>query len=125
MKRVILYSMVIFWVSIAIMLIFGIALQNASQAVGTNSSSSKLEKIFSPNEIAKHNSEKSCWLIIRNGVYDVTDYIEHHPTSPKVILKYCGLESTRAFDTKDRGRPHSGYAIELLEKYRIGKVGSA
>jgi cytochrome b involved in lipid metabolism len=77
---------------------------------------------LSREEIARHNRPEDCWLLIRGKVYDVTNYIASHPASPRTITDHCGQESTWAFETKERGRPHSTRAWELLETYRIGEV---
>ncbi len=80
------------------------------------------EVVFDSIEVAIHNSDKSCWLVIDNKVYDVTPYIPKHPASPKTILDYCGKEATVAFHTKDNGRPHSQKAVKSLSRYLIGRL---
>ncbi|KAI6007448.1 FMN-dependent dehydrogenase-domain-containing protein [Pisolithus albus] len=42
-------------------------------------------------------SDSSCWVIIRNRVYDVTDFIFNHPGGPQVIMDYAGQDATAAF----------------------------
>jgi len=39
-----------------------------------------------------------------------------------VIVPSCGTDATRAYDTKNAGRPHSPYATELLKKYHRGPL---
>ncbi|MFO7567578.1 MAG: cytochrome b5-like heme/steroid binding domain-containing protein [Enhygromyxa sp.] len=73
-------------------------------------------------EIARHDQPDDCWLIIRGKVYDVSSYIASHPAPRETITDYCGKESTRAFETKDRGRPHSPQAWNMLESYYVGEV---
>ncbi|RBR20876.1 uncharacterized protein FIESC28_05028 [Fusarium coffeatum] len=51
-----------------------------------------------PSEVARHNSSKSCWLIIHNKVYDLTEFLPNHPGGRKVILKNAGKDSTGDFD---------------------------
>jgi L-lactate dehydrogenase (cytochrome) len=41
-------------------------------------------------EVEKHNSRKSCWVIISGEVYDVTDFIDEHPGGAGVVLRYAG-----------------------------------
>lgn len=77
---------------------------------------------FSAADIAKHNSKGDCWFSIRDGVYDVTTYVPQHPSPPQVLLDWCGKDATVAFDTKQRGRPHSDYAVQMLPKYRVGTL---
>jgi len=79
-----------------------------------------VEKGYNLTEVADHNGIESCWMMIRGGVYDVTEYLPLHPTRLDVVLPFCGKDATPAYNTKNRGRPHSPMADELLERYRIG-----
>ncbi|KAM0811540.1 putative Cytochrome b2 [Seiridium cardinale] len=49
------------------------------------------------SEVEEHASEQSCWIIIDNSVYDVTDFLDSHPGGATVILKYGGGDATAAF----------------------------
>ncbi|KIY72836.1 hypothetical protein CYLTODRAFT_388100 [Cylindrobasidium torrendii FP15055 ss-10] len=48
-------------------------------------------------DVAKHSTNKSCWVIIQDKVYDVTDFLAEHPGGSKVILKYAGRDATQAY----------------------------
>ncbi|KAF2771525.1 hypothetical protein EJ03DRAFT_388274 [Teratosphaeria nubilosa] len=48
-------------------------------------------------EIAKHNSRESCWVIIHGKAYDVTEFLPEHPGGPKIILKYAGRDATEEY----------------------------
>ena len=61
-------------------------------------------------------------MAIRGSVYDLSAYLPEHPSRPELVLTWCGKEATEAYNTKNKGRPHSPYADELLKKYRIGKL---
>ena len=71
-------------------------------------------------DVAQHATPKDCWMVIGGRVYDFSAYIPQHPAAPEVMNRHCGKEATRAFDTKDRGRPHGDYAKGLLAKYEVG-----
>ncbi len=78
---------------------------------------------YTIEEISLHNSLSSCWLVINDKVYDVTGFISAHPGGTSVIKKFCGKESTNAFNTKDgSGSSHSNYAEGLLDNYLIGTL---
>ncbi|RPB24073.1 L-lactate ferricytochrome c oxidoreductase [Terfezia boudieri ATCC MYA-4762] len=49
-------------------------------------------------EVAKHNSRKSCWVILYGTVYDVTDFIDSHPGGANVILQLAGKDATVEYD---------------------------
>ncbi|KAK4331745.1 Cytochrome b5-like heme/steroid binding domain-containing protein [Rhodotorula toruloides] len=84
-------------------------------------SSNTMSKVITAEEVAKHNTAESAWVIIEGGVYDVTDFLEDHPGGKKVLLKGCGQDSTEKF--------HSFHSRKVLDKtakpYLIGKVGEA
>ncbi|KAI0932367.1 hypothetical protein AcW1_000485 [Taiwanofungus camphoratus] len=53
---------------------------------------------WSLEEVAGHNDASSCWVIISNKVYDVTDFLPEHPGGAKIILKYAGRDATAAYE---------------------------
>jgi cytochrome b involved in lipid metabolism len=75
-------------------------------------------KQYSLEEIKGHNSAESAWCIYKNGVYDVTNYIDEHPGGGEQLLEACGGDLTAAFD--DFG--HSDNALQILKKYKIGEL---
>ena len=36
-------------------------------------------KAFTLAEVAKHNTDADCWLVIEGVVYDVTEFLSEHP----------------------------------------------
>ncbi|VVT56842.1 uncharacterized protein SAPINGB_P005329 [Magnusiomyces paraingens] len=50
-------------------------------------------------EVAKHNSPESVWIIVHGKVYDVTAFLPEHPGGQKIILRYAGKDATAKFDT--------------------------
>ncbi|KAK1759474.1 FMN-dependent dehydrogenase-domain-containing protein [Echria macrotheca] len=49
-------------------------------------------------EVAKHSTEKDCWVIVHGRAYDVTEFLPEHPGGKKIILKYAGKDATEEFD---------------------------
>ena len=78
--------------------------------------------LISSQEVSRHHTPEDCWIVIRGKVYDVSDYIASHPAPARTITDQCGKESTAAFETKQRGRPHSKRAWQLLDAYEIGPL---
>ena len=56
------------------------------------------KKLISKEELAKHNSAEDCWVSIGNQVYDLTDFLEEHPSGPQPILDLAGKDGTEVFD---------------------------
>ncbi|XP_044255217.1 cytochrome b5-like [Tribolium madens] len=77
-------------------------------------------KYFSLEEIGKNNGKdgNKTWILIKNNVYDVTEYLDGHPGGGELITEWAGKECTKAFD--DAG--HSGDAKKELKRYKIGEL---
>ncbi|KAF5354998.1 hypothetical protein D9756_005488 [Leucocoprinus leucothites] len=54
--------------------------------------------LVSAQAVAAHNNRESCWIIVHNKVYDVTDFLDEHPGGSKIILKYAGVDATEAYE---------------------------
>ncbi|KAH8109771.1 FMN-dependent dehydrogenase-domain-containing protein [Phellopilus nigrolimitatus] len=54
--------------------------------------------VFTLDDVAQHDSSTSCWVIIQNKVYDVTEFLPEHPGGAKIILKYAGKDATAAYE---------------------------
>ena len=74
---------------------------------------------FTAAEVATRNSERSCWSIINNDVYDLTNWIKQHPGGDRAILRICGVDGTNRFTGEHGGS--SSIAAEL-KNYYIGKL---
>ncbi|KAJ6491796.1 glyoxylate dehydrogenase [Mycena vitilis] len=52
-----------------------------------------------PEEVvAQHSTRESCWIIVHNKVYDITDFLDEHPGGSKIILRYAGKDATAAYE---------------------------
>jgi cytochrome b involved in lipid metabolism len=79
------------------------------------------EKIYTMEEISKHNSRESCWTVIRGKVYDLTIWIDKHPGGAGNILRICGKDGTDLFVKQHGGKKKpekilGGFEIGALKK---------
>mmetsp|Transcript_25734 Transcript_25734/g.70774 ORF Transcript_25734/g.70774 Transcript_25734/m.70774 type:complete len:169 (-) Transcript_25734:686-1192(-) len=69
-------------------------------------------------EIERHNTEASAWIVAGDDIYDVTDYVEHHPGGKYSIMKKAGgkVDCTRDLLF------HSKSGQKYWKQFLIGKV---
>uniref|UniRef100_A0A182WHP5 Cytochrome b5 heme-binding domain-containing protein n=1 Tax=Anopheles minimus TaxID=112268 RepID=A0A182WHP5_9DIPT len=69
-------------------------------------------------EVALRNGKAGSptWIVIRDSVYDVTQYMVDHPGGSEMIAEWAGKDGTKDFD--DFG--HSSDAMRLLKTLQIG-----
>ncbi|KAF0711806.1 Aste57867_5064 [Aphanomyces stellatus] len=91
--------------------------QRALRHQGATAAASKDKKAYTWQEVAKHNHAGSAWMIVRNKVYDVTQWVDKHPGGREMVLIHSGREATDSFDSY---HPFSGKAESVLAKYEIG-----
>ncbi|KAJ8619900.1 hypothetical protein MRB53_028429 [Persea americana] len=78
-------------------------------------------KIYTLEDVSKHNNNKDCWLIIKGKVYDVTKFLEDHPGGDEVLLSATGKDATDDFE--DVG--HSTSAIMMMDEHYIGEIDTS
>eukprot|EP00817_Percolomonadidae_sp_ATCC50343_P006726 CAMPEP_0117420382 /NCGR_PEP_ID=MMETSP0758-20121206/1722_1 /TAXON_ID=63605 /ORGANISM="Percolomonas cosmopolitus, Strain AE-1 (ATCC 50343)" /LENGTH=588 /DNA_ID=CAMNT_0005201947 /DNA_START=380 /DNA_END=2142 /DNA_ORIENTATION=- len=67
--------------------------QPAQENKGSNE-----KKEYTWEEVAKHNTEDDCWVVVHNRVLNVTKFLNDHPGGPQAILLYAGKDATEEFD---------------------------
>jgi cytochrome b involved in lipid metabolism len=50
-------------------------------------------RTFTADEVAKHTKKGDCWMIYKNKVYDVTNFLEQHPGGEEVLLDVAGKKT--------------------------------
>lgn len=69
-------------------------------------------------EVANHNKEDDCWIIIDSVVYNITDFIAMHPGGEGVLLDVAGKECTEEF----YGLHRHAVIQKFGPKYAIGVI---
>lgn len=111
-----------FWLVFAITITFFVL--GCSKA-GSNAETNKFESVvLTVEEVAKHASEEDCWILIRNKVYGVTDFINEHPGGSFRIIPSCGKDATEGFETQGGRGSHSQDAYQLLPEFLLGEKGA-
>ncbi|KAI0394406.1 mitochondrial cytochrome-like protein b2 [Xylariaceae sp. FL0594] len=54
-------------------------------------------KMLTADEVVKHRSASSCWIVVDGRVYDVTSYMSEHPGGAAVLLRQGGRDATPEF----------------------------
>lgn len=55
-------------------------------------------KSFTKEEVAKHNTEGDCFVILFDKVYDCTKFMADHPGGKDAIMLFAGKDATEEFD---------------------------
>ncbi|OBA18935.1 Flavocytochrome c [Metschnikowia bicuspidata var. bicuspidata NRRL YB-4993] len=55
-------------------------------------------KTFLKEEVAKHNKEDDCWVVVKSVVLDLTLFLKDHPGGLDSILKFAGRDATESFE---------------------------
>lgn len=74
--------------------------------------------VYSVSEVAKHNKEDDCWVIVHGHVLDVTSYLLKHPGGKNLIFRSAGQDCTKDFEAMF----HSVRARQKLQELVIGEV---
>lgn len=74
------------------------------------------KNVYTWSEIKQHNNKNDCWLVAKGKVYDVTNFLHHHPAGVQSIARHGGTEASEHFYF------HSKSAHTLWEGYIIGRL---
>ena len=75
-------------------------------------------KLYTWDEVIKHDKVDDCWLVIHGKVYDVTEWVPHHPGG-KLIYDGAGGDCTGVWESY---HPLSAIEKGVPSKYLIGEI---
>merc|ERR1740139_1695710 len=74
---------------------------------------------YTLEEVAKHNSKQSCWVVLDGKVLDVTSFLSEHPGGELAILTFAGKDATEEFNMIHPPDVVGKYAPDAI----IGEIG--
>jgi sulfite reductase (NADPH) flavoprotein alpha-component len=78
-------------------------------------------RTYDASEVIFHNNEKNgFWCVISGLVYDVTEFVGHHPGGARLIKLNAGLDATRSYEKVGHHQDPEVHAS--LDLYKIGKI---
>mmetsp|Transcript_2561 Transcript_2561/g.4236 ORF Transcript_2561/g.4236 Transcript_2561/m.4236 type:complete len:519 (-) Transcript_2561:87-1643(-) len=75
---------------------------------------------FSVQEIAKHNKQGDCWLVVDGAVYDVSKFAIMHPGGEELLYEFGGKDVSDDFWGLHRREVLDKYHSKLLKGYVEG-----
>lgn len=78
-------------------------------------------KIYSWAEIAKHNTDDDCWVVMYDKVLDVSKWLDIHPGGLDPIKDMAGMDITSSFESIG----HTSSALVKSKTFIIGRVDPA
>jgi len=84
--------------------------------LNTSDNTSTTDNGISESELSKHDIEENCWVGFQGKVYDLTSWLQKHPSGVNAILPTCGTskEFEDAF-TKKHGTTKVAIFMKVAE----------
>ena len=77
-------------------------------------------KKITMEEVKRHKTDKDCWIVLDDRVYDCTNWLKDHPGGPTSIVMNGGTDATEFFNAI-----HSEKARAMLKDWYIGDLAKA
>ncbi|CAO3672557.1 unnamed protein product [Umbelopsis ramanniana] len=76
---------------------------------------------YTAEQVAAHNNDKDCWIIVDNKVFDVTKFLSEHPGGKKILLKVAGKDASKQFAQFHNAQIMENVGLPL----QVGVIGGA
>lgn len=90
-------------------------LLNPHSNLDSKSKMASQKKYITAEELKTHNKQGDLWISIQGKVYDVSDWVNHHPGGDLPLVNLAGEDATDAFVAY-----HPGAAWQSLDKFFNG-----
>ncbi|CCW63489.1 unnamed protein product [Phytomonas sp. EM1] len=74
--------------------------------------------VYTWEEVARHDKDDDCWVVLYDRVLDVTKWLNKHPGGFDPIRDMGGMDITNSFETIG----HSSTALVQSKSFIIGRV---
>jgi L-lactate dehydrogenase (cytochrome) len=74
---------------------------------------------YTVEEVAEHATKTDCWIIIKQMVYDVSEFMKSHPGGSAIMMNVAGQDATEYFE--ELHRPE--ILDDVASTYLIGEIG--
>ncbi|KEG09991.1 cytochrome b-domain protein [Trypanosoma grayi] len=78
----------------------------------------RLSEVVETQQKAKEKSANACWVVIKNKVYDLTEFLDLHPGGRDVLLWQSGTDASKAYEEIG----HSSGAKLMMKKYFVADL---
>mmetsp|Transcript_43449 Transcript_43449/g.109109 ORF Transcript_43449/g.109109 Transcript_43449/m.109109 type:complete len:724 (-) Transcript_43449:351-2522(-) len=76
------------------------------------------------SEVAHHNKPHDCWVALYGQVYDLTDFLLHHPEQRNAVLAWAGRDASPMWNKIPGRFPSSTWMDYFMRpEARMGEVG--
>lgn len=79
-------------------------------------------KEYTLEEVAKHKTEKDCWVVVNGQVLNVSSFLADHPGGKKAILIYAGKDASEEFNMMHKPDVIAKYAPDTVIGTLKGKA---
>jgi cytochrome b involved in lipid metabolism len=83
-------------------------------------------KEYTYEEVAEHNTEDDCWVVVNGQVLDVTKFLPDHPGGKGAIMLFAGKDATEEFNMLHKPSVIPKYAADsIIGNIKGGKALTA
>ena len=72
------------------------------------------KKVFTMEEVKKHDKESDCWIVVNGEVIDATSFLNKHPGGKQVLLLWAGKDASTEFNMFHKKDAIMKYAPEII-----------